>query len=326
MNQQTKLAEPCATQLGHADAPKGGRKLLFTAWVIIAVDIYGKWLVRWAQFAWNDGLASYTLLIPIISGYLIWQNRREPIQRAKTSAIAGVIALTAAMFFTVLAWRNSAENALNDVTRFDFLSAAILGFICFVVAGGLLLLGGPVLRPHSFALGFLLFSVPLPSWGVHGLEMFFQHTSAEVAAVMIDIARIPNLRDGLIFKLPGITIQVAQECSGIRSSVVLFITSILAGHLFLKSRWKRTILGLMVIPLGILRNGFRIVTIAALCTHVGPEMIDSPIHHRGGPLFFGLSLIPLFAFLLWLRWLEQRTKAANPPLSSVPQRRTSSQN
>jgi len=57
----------------------------------------------------------------------------------------------------------------------------------------------------------------------------------------------------------------------------------------------------VVIPLGILRNGFRIFVIGALCVHFGPQMINSPIHRRGGPLFFALSLIPLFLLLWWLR-------------------------
>jgi exosortase/archaeosortase family protein len=56
-----------------------------------------------------------------------------------------------------------------------------------------------------------------------------------------------------------------------------------------------------IIPLGIVRNGFRILTIGLLCVHVGPHMIDSVIHHRGGPIFFALSLIPLFLLLVWLR-------------------------
>jgi hypothetical protein len=30
-------------------------------------------------------------------------------------------------------------------------------------------------------------------------------------------------------------------------------------------------------------------------------MINSPIHRRGGPLFFALSLIPFFLLLLFLR-------------------------
>jgi exosortase/archaeosortase family protein len=55
-----------------------------------------------------------------------------------------------------------------------------------------------------------------------------------------------------------------------------------------------------------LRNGFRIFTIGELCVHIGPEMIDSPIHHKGGPLFFALSLIPFFILLTWLHRSERR--------------------
>ena len=61
-----------------------------------------------------------------------------------------------------------------------------------------------------------------------------------------------------------------------------------------------------VIPLGILRNGFRILVIGLLCVHVGPQMIDSTIHHQGGPFFFALSLVPLLLLLWWLRRQEQR--------------------
>ena len=43
------------------------------------------------------------------------------------------------------------------------------------------------------------------------------------------------MRHGTVFELPGIVLQVAQECSGIRSSWVLLITSLLASHLFLKN-------------------------------------------------------------------------------------------
>jgi exosortase/archaeosortase family protein len=109
-----------------------------------------------------------------------------------------------------------------------------------------------------------------------------------------------------VFELPGIVIQVAQECSGIRSSWVLFIAGLLASHLILRTRWRRLVLVAFVIPLGILRNGFRIFVIGLLCVHIGPQMIDSMIHHRGGPIFFALSLVPLFLLLWWLRRQEQR--------------------
>src|SRR5207245_2243041 len=80
---------------------------------------------------------------------------------------------------------------------------------------------------------------------------------------------------------------------------VLLITSILAANMFLRTTWRRALFVGAVIPLGLLRNGFRILVVALLCVHIGPHMIDSPIHRRGGPLFFALSLVPLF-LMLWL--------------------------
>jgi exosortase/archaeosortase family protein len=121
---------------------------------------------------------------------------------------------------------------------------------------------------------------------------------------------VPFLRAGAVFQLPNITIEVAQECSGIRSSWVLLMTSILAANLFLKTSWRRFALVAFVIPLAILRNGFRILVIGLLCVNVGPQMIHSVIHRRGGPVFFVLSLIPLFLLLWWLRKGEIRVRPA----------------
>jgi exosortase/archaeosortase family protein len=87
---------------------------------------------------------------------------------------------------------------------------------------------------------------------------------------------------------------------------VLFITSLLAANVLLKTTWRRILLVAFVIPLGILRNGFRILVIGLLCVHVSPDMIHSPIHHKGGPIFFALSLVPLSLLVWWLRRQEQR--------------------
>ncbi|PYL65541.1 MAG: hypothetical protein DMF20_08545 [Verrucomicrobia bacterium] len=72
--------------------------------------------------------------------------------------------------------------------------------------------------------------------------------------------------------------------------------------------WRRIVLVAFIIPLGILRNGFRILVIAVLCVNVGPQMIHSVIHRRGGPLFFALSLVPLLLLLAWLHKGEVRTR------------------
>src|SRR5258708_19200216 len=158
----------------------------------------------------------------------------------------------------------------------------------------------------AFAITFLVFMVPLPDGAVSWLETASVLASADVAAWFFKLTGTPLLRDGTVFALPGIVLTVAQECSGIHSSWVLFITSLLASYLFLESSWRRIILIAFVIPLGIVRNGFRILVIGLLCVHVGPHMIDSVIHRRGGPFFFLLSLVPLIVFMAWLCRQEQR--------------------
>jgi exosortase len=152
--------------------------------------------------------------------------------------------------------------------------------------------------------------VPMPDGMAEAIETALISASAEVANLLFHISGTPFLRAGLIFQLPNITIEVAQECSGIRSSWVLFMTSILAANLFLKTRWRRFALVAFVIPLGILRNGFRILVIGLLCVNIGPQMIHSLIHRRGGPVFFVLSLIPFFLVLWWLRRGDARTRRA----------------
>ncbi|HEY5813002.1 MAG TPA: exosortase/archaeosortase family protein, partial [Terrimicrobiaceae bacterium] len=135
------------------------------------------------------------------------------------------------------------------------------------------------------------------------------------AAMFFTIAGTPMLRSGAVFQLPGIAIEVAQECSGIRSSWVLFITTLAASYLFLNSPWRRAALIAFVIPLAILRNGFRILVIGVLCVELGPQMIHSVVHKQGGPLFFALSLIPLFLLLWWLR--KGESGKVNPQMTQM---------
>jgi exosortase C (VPDSG-CTERM-specific) len=183
----------------------------------------------------------------------------------------------------------------------DALALQMGSLIAMVVAGLCWFRGGAYVRRHAFALAFLAFVIPMPTAVEEGLEIFFQSASAEAAYWMFQLSRTTLLRSGRTFELPGLTIEVAQECSGIRSSYVLFMVSLLAGHILLRSHWRRSMLAVLVIPLGILRNGFRILTISLLTIHVDPQVIHGPLHHRGGPVFFALSLVPFFALVWWMR-------------------------
>jgi exosortase len=157
--------------------------------------------------------------------------------------------------------------------------------------------------------------VPFPAFFRHWAEEILQSGSAGFATALFKLTGTPVYSRDLIIQLPDISLQVAPECSGIHSSLALFITSLLAGYFFLNSYWRRCILTAAVIPLAFLRNGIRIYTVGELCVHVGPRMIDSYIHRHGGPIFFTLSLIPFAAILLSLMrhdHLDPKRKPLSP--------------
>ena len=267
-------------------------------------------LMKTLKLALESDMHSHTPLIPLISGYLLF-TYRDTLSRAYRTSLFPAIACA----LVALACLLSGSGLLPGVPLFEAstaLALALLALLFLLYCGGFLFLGTEWMRSALFPLAFLIFSVPLPLFLETGIENALVLASADAAAVFFSIFQVPYVRDGVIFQLPGITIEVAQECSGIRSSYVLFITSLLISYLFLRSPWRRTLLVAAIIPLGIIRNGFRILVIGWLCVEMGPQMIDSFIHRKGGPIFFVLSLIPLFLLLLWLRRGE-RTKKLSPP-------------
>lgn len=300
-NKQQEIAAP-SLELVKSSGPWRNFGLLAAALMLtFSVPLYQ--LVR---FAAGSELYSYILLIPFASAYLAWAQWR------KLPPFSGPARLLAAIFSLVglaaLAVYALAGHAGLPLTEEDYLAGMGAACWCFFMGGSYYFLGKETVRALAFPIGLLVFMVPLPTFLLSGVEWFLQQGSALAAEGFFELSGATFLRDGLVFQLPTITLQVAPECSGIHSTLVLLITSMVAGHLFLRSPWKRTLLILAVIPLALLRNGFRVFVLGELCTHVGPEMIDSPIHHRGGPLFFGLSLIPFFLFLFFLWRSEQSDK------------------
>jgi exosortase C (VPDSG-CTERM-specific) len=271
---------------------------------VVLVLCFGKPLFSLVQFALGSELYSYILLVPFVSLYLAWLKKSKilPGFEPDRGLAAFPLAAGLASSFGFLALHSSLQ-----LTLVDSLAWSAFSFFLLFIGACCLCLNWQTIRALAFPLGFLIFLVPFPVAVEGAIESFLQHGSADAAEWLFGLAGTPLLRQGLDFQLPGFSLRVARECSGIHSTLVLFITSLVAGHLFLRSPWRRAVLTLFVIPLALLRNGLRVVTIGELCVHIGPQMIDSPIHRRGGPLFFALSLIPFFLLLLWLRRGERKT-------------------
>jgi exosortase len=260
-----------------------------------------------AAFAWslvrsiialtfqNDSF-SYIPLIPFVSAYLIFADRDRIFSAAcPGERIGGPLIALGAGFLA------AARFNFFQVRLANQMSLLMLAFV-FVWAGAFaLFFGRRSFRAACFPLLFLLFVVPIPEPALSQIILWLQEGSARAAAIIFQLLDVPFLQQGLVFQLPGIAIRIAEECSGIRSSLALLITTVLASHFFLRSAWRKLILCVLVIPIVVLKNGLRLATLSTLAIYVNPGFLYGRLHRQGGFVFFLIALLPMALTLLLLQ-------------------------
>ena len=255
---------------------------------------------------------SHIFLIPPLSLILILWERKRVFSSIGSSYRPGLLLLLVAAVLYGVASRNSFV-----LSQHDYLSVSTLALVLTWLGLFVLFYGLRSFRAAAFPLLFLLLMVPVPEVLLWKIISALQEGSAAVAHGLFELSGVPTYRDGFLFTLPGLTIEVAEECSGIRSSIALFVTSLLAGHLFLRSGWGRIVLTLSIIPLAILKNGLRIVVITLLGIHVDQGFLTGYLHHRGGIVFFLLSLSLLAIVLGMLQRFEKRNRREDGALAQA---------
>ncbi len=140
------------------------------------------------------------------------------------------------------------------------------------------------------------------------LRDLFTGCSKEAATLRLCFMRafgVPFFRDGLVFQLPGFTIEVAPECSGIRSSIGLLISTVLLSQFLLRSNWRKLALCMLVLPLAMFKNGLRIATLSILSVYVSRDFLYGWLHHSGGVVFFLIGIAFIYLALRVLQFNEQ---------------------
>ncbi len=184
------------------------------------------------------------------------------------------------------------------------LSAAILGLVIIWAGGFLTCYGVHAARAALFPLLFLLLMVPLPDAILSRIIDALQRGSVEISLLLFKAFGVPVLRQGVLLSVPGVTIEVAKECSSIRSSMALFITCLLAARFYLRSFWKQLFFVVLSLPLSLIKNGIRIATLTLLSIYVNPEFLHGDLHRDGGFVFFLLALLILWPVLVKLHRSE----------------------
>lgn len=289
------------------------RGLIFAVYLAVVVAAFERPLRELLAYALGRDFCSYIPLIPFVSAYLLWANRGAIFARPERSWRMGTALAVAAA--AIAGW---AAAAGGGMARGDRLGLLALSLVLFIFCGVAFIHGSRVFRAGLFPWLFLLLIIPFPPVLVQHSIFWLQAGSTTLSDWTFRLLGVPVFRQGFDLALPGVTIQVAKECSSIRSSQALGITALVAGYLYLRSPWLRAVLVAVAIPFSVVKNAIRIVTLCLLSLHVNRGFLYGRLHHEGGFVFFLIALVLLWPFLLWLRRRDRGMPAARGRDTVVP--------
>jgi exosortase len=297
-------------------------KLLpLTAFFILgAISVVIWWVPLTSSFALalRDDQYTHILLILPMSAALIFLDWKAPNPSSGLATSLGSVSLGSASLGSVLLvvaasvtfyvrWRVVA------IPFDERLSLNMLALVVWWIAAFILCFGTSAFRRELFPLCFLFGMAPLPGFVLNLIVALLQQGSAAVAHFLFVVARVPVEQQGLLVHIPGLTVEVARECSSIRSSSMLLVTTMVLAQLLLRSPWRKALVVAVAIPLSVVKNGLRIFVIAMLATRVDPSFLTGRLHREGGIIFFLIALGAVFLLL----WVFRRGEAEKRGIGST---------
>jgi exosortase len=268
---------------------------VFSGAIVAAlVGLYAHVLPGWLKDLWRDPNYSHAYIVPIISGFVIWQRRRALIALPIQGSWRGVLPLLAGV----------AAVIVGDISASQFLMRISL----IIVLAGLVLFhfGSAVLRRLAFPLSFLVFLVPMPLFFIYAITARLQHLAAWSGAWALDLLGVAVFLEGNVIQLRSLALGVTEACSGIRSLMTLVALGVAWAHLMLPRFWMQVVLVTSVVPIAIAANAGRIVMTGLVGQSFGVEYAEGFFHFFSGWLVFIVALLGLLGVHAGLRAVSPR--------------------
>jgi exosortase len=287
--------------------------MTFAALCAASLVLWFRPLLDAFSLALGDVKYTHILLILPLTVTLIFLQRSRQRVEVGPGIWSGGWLLLFSLFLAGWARLGSAAPA-SDIR----LSISMLGLVTWWIGSFVLCFGLRTSRSFLFPLAFLLWIVPIPAIVLNLVIAGLQRGSVVAAESLFWLSGTTVSRQGLVITIPGVELEVAAECSSIRSSLMLIVTAMALAQIVLRSPWRKLLVIAVAVPLSVAKNGLRIFTIGWLGTRVDAGFLDGRLHHHGGIVFFAIAL----AGVLSLLWILQRGEGSHAipdkasPLSS----------
>ena len=249
---------------------------------------------------WDDPNYAHGFLVPLFSGFLVWQRRTQLAALPAKGSWIGLPVLLAGVVALIL----------GQVGAELFLMRSSL----IVILAGLVLfhLGRDSFRMLAFPLFFLFFMVPLPATLFYAIAFPLQSLAARNAAWMLDALGVPVLLDGNVIHLTKQSLGVAEACSGIRSLISLLSVAVAWAALTLPGIFAMAVFVAAVVPITIVANAGRVVITGLIGQWFGVEYAEGFFHTLSSWLVFVFAFACLVGIHRLIRLVQSRRQKRVP--------------
>jgi exosortase len=230
------------TCLTRTHFPYAQPLFLAITFIIVYGSIMRDLVIAW----WTDSGASFGFAVLPIAAWLAYGSRGELRSHAPEPDRRGLALLLFSCLLLGL-------GALASEFYFKRIS-----LIVTIAALIWTLWGIPRLRVLAFPICMLATVIPLPGVVYNRLALPLQLLASKAAVFLIRLTDGTIYRDGNILHIPGLTLGVAEACSGLQSLSAVVVVGILMGFTHCSRARTRVLLLLAALPLAVIVNVLRV--------------------------------------------------------------------
>lgn len=243
---------------------------------------YGNSAIAWLVNCWGGFGSdfSYGWVIPIVSIVLLWRKRDALVSAARSVGWLGLAIVGASLLLYWFGMR-------TQQTRVTVMSLVGLlwGIPCY-------LYGRQVGKILLFPCAYLLFCIPpsLLDIVTGPLRLF---ASATATAILNGLGVMATRQGTLIFSTApgGFRLGVDDPCSGLNSLFAIAALTAVYAHTLRMQTWKKWLLFAAALPLAVVGNVGRIVTVGIVAQWFGSTSGMAFYHDYSGYIVFILAVV-----------------------------------
>lgn len=268
-------------------------KWYVAAYMVIIGLVYHKIIAAMVSDWARDDNYSHGFLVPLVSGYFLWANRKSILEAEVKPAGWG-------LWIVLLGVAQLIVGSL--ATEYFTMRTSMI-----VITGGVIIyvMGWEPYKRMQLPLLYLILMVPIPAIIYDSMTMPLKLFVAKVSVKGLVAFGYPVLREGNIIMLPNITLEVADACSGLRSLMSLIALSVAFAFLTQRGVWKKWVLIVSALPVAVVTNILRVFVTGILAKHYGKVAAEGFFHEFAGFMVFFVAMV-IMALIGWALKLGEK--------------------